>query len=337
MFGPAPGVVITGGTRGIGHGLAKAFLDRGARVVISGRDSASLEAALAALSDLRAGPPAQAIQPSRSDRPHQPGQPGHSGHPSQPSQPGQPGQPEPGQHRQPSQPSLPTQSSQPGQPGQSTQQTRDVRGCLCDVQRWTDVQGLWNFAERELGAVDIWINNAGIGQPQTDITGLDPERIASIFATNCTGALYGCKVAMTGMRPRRRGAIYNLEGLGSKGELIRGMTAYAASKQALAYMRRSLALEARGSGVIVGALMPGMTATDLIIQEYRGRPEAWAKVRTIFNILSDRVETIAPWLVDCVLANQRNGARIAWLTSARAAWRFMSAPLVKRRIYPDIL
>jgi hypothetical protein len=46
--------------------------------------------------------------------------------------------------------------------------------------------------------------------------------IASIFDTNCTGAIYGCKVALAGMKKQHHGAIYNLEGLGSSGGLIRG-------------------------------------------------------------------------------------------------------------------
>jgi short-subunit dehydrogenase len=188
---------------------------------------------------------------------------------------------------------------------------------------------------KKFGPVDIWINNAGLGQPQSDISGLDPSLAESIFATNCIGALYGCKVALTGMKAAGAGAIYNMEGLGSKGGLILGMTAYGASKRALAYITDSLAMEAKGSGVIVGAIQPGMTATELITREYEGKPEQWAKVKGIFNILSDTVETISPWLVDKMLSNTRNGTRIIWLTRRKAAWRFMTAPLIKRSIYPE--
>ncbi len=186
-----------------------------------------------------------------------------------------------------------------------------------------------------LGTADIWVNNAGLGQAQSDPQDLNPALIADIFSTNCAGALYGCKVALRGMKDRGHGAIYNLEGLGSSGGLIRGMTAYGASKRALAYIVDSAALEARDTGVIVGALRPGMTATDLIVNEYRGKPAEWSKVSRICNILSDTVETIAPWLVKRMLRNRRNGARIVWLTGAKTAWRFMTAPFGARRHYPD--
>ncbi len=271
IFGPAPGVVITGGTRGIGYGLAKAFLAAGARVVISGRDAAVVAKAVASLR------------------------------------------------------------------GQTPPADGRVFGQACDARSWQDMQSLWNFAKTALGAVDIWVNNAGLGQPQSDLRDLDPALIADIFSTNCAGALFGCKVALQGMKERGRGAIYNLEGLGSSGGLIRGMTAYGASKRALAYIVDSAALEAKGTGIIVGALRPGMTATDLIVGEYRGKPDEWRRVSRIFNILSDTVETIAPWLVRRMLRNRRNGARIVWLTGLKASWRFMSAPFTKRRIYPDTL
>lgn len=71
------------------------------------------------------------------------------------------------------------------------------------------------------------------------------------------------------------------------------------------------------------------------------RPPFWnaaarSKVKRIFNILSDTVETISPWIADRVLSNRKNGARIVWLTGAKAALRFLASPFVHRSIYSDL-
>ena len=74
-------------------------------------------------------------------------------------------------------------------------------------------------------------------------------------------------------------------------------------------------------------------ATDLLTHDYDGQPEAFEKARKIFNILGDRVETVTPWLAERVLAADKNGARVAWLTTPKAMGRFMTAGFRKRDIF----
>ena len=60
-------------------------------------------------------------------------------------------------------------------------------------------------------------------------------------------------------------------------------------------------------------------------------PEAWARLKRTYNILGDRVETVTPWLADALLADYgKHGSRIAWLTTAEAAWRFFAAFVLRR-------
>ena len=59
-------------------------------------------------------------------------------------------------------------------------------------------------------------------------------------------------------------------------------------------------------------------------------------MKGIFNILSDRVETVTPWLAGKILANRKNGTRITWLTNKKLMWRFLTAPIRKRDIFGDI-
>ena len=258
-------LVITGSTRGIGYGLADAFLGLGCAVVVSGRTQAAVDAAVTRLG--------------------------------------------------------------------AKHEARRVWGQACDVAIYSQVEALWPAAKAHFGQIDIWINNAGVAHPVSDFDKLSPDQMRTLVETNVLGAMYGSRVALAGMRAQGFGSLYTMEGLGSSGgRQVRGLSLYGTTKAALRYLNDALMLETRGTPIIVGALQPGMTVTDMITKQYEGQPEAWEKVKPIFNILSDRVETVAPWLARKVLANTRSGARFAFSSSGKLAWRFLTAPFVKRHV-----
>lgn len=210
-------------------------------------------------------------------------------------------------------------------------------GFPSDMGDYTQVKSLWDAAVARFGAVDIWINNAGIAQPQSDFWELEPDTIQQLIQTNVIGAMYGAKVALAGFKEQGWGAFYNMEGLGSDGRKVPGLTLYGTSKRALNYLTDSLAAEVKGTAILVGALSPGMVLTDLILAQYKGRPrEEWESARKIFNILADRVETVTPFLAEQVLKNTKNGARINWLSPAKASWRFLTAGISKRDLFHDL-
>jgi NAD(P)-dependent dehydrogenase (short-subunit alcohol dehydrogenase family) len=185
-----------------------------------------------------------------------------------------------------------------------------VFGQPCDVTDFDSVQALWDATVKRFGCVDIWINNAGVSHRQADLTVLPLADIRSVIETNVIGTIYGCRVALRGMRERGSGAIYNLEGLGSDGRRIQGLHLYGTSKYAIAYLTDALAGETKGSGVIVGAIRPGMVLTELITSQYTGRDEDWRKLKRLFRIIASDVEDVVPFVAERVLANRRNGARI---------------------------
>jgi NAD(P)-dependent dehydrogenase (short-subunit alcohol dehydrogenase family) len=260
---PAPVVVvITGSTRGLGFGLAEAFLARGCAVVVSGRHEASTSAAAAKLS-ARHG-----------DR---------------------------------------------------------VIGVAADVTDPKAVQNLWDRAARRFGAVDVWINNAGLNHAPLALWKLGDEQVGEVVATNLAGSVNGALVALRGMVPRRRGQIFNVEGFGSSGLKREGMAVYGSTKRAIRYFTQSLAKDARGTGVLVGAINPGMVVTELLVKGYSAAPEKWESAKKFFNIAADHVETVAPWIADRVLANDRRLANITWLSTGKLMGRFLAAPFRKKR------
>ena len=190
-------VVLTGGTRGIGYGLADRFLALGCGVVISGRSLASVEEAAARLA--------------------------------------------------------------------SKHETARVLGQVCDVTQHEQVQALWDAAKAHFGRVDIWINNAGISHPQTDCWEQPPEQMKAVIETNLLGVLYGVRVALSGMLAQGHGCLYSMEGLGSDGRRVDGLTLYGTTKSAVSYLTDALVQETRGTPLIVGALSPGMVVTNFLI------------------------------------------------------------------------
>jgi NAD(P)-dependent dehydrogenase (short-subunit alcohol dehydrogenase family) len=212
-----------------------------------------------------------------------------------------------------------------------------IAGTTCDVRDYDRVDYLWEFGLERFGQIDVWINNAGIGQAQTDFWDTDITLIQDLVDTNITGAMFGAKVALAGFREQGWGAFYNMEGLGSDGRQVEGLTLYGTSKRALNYLTNNLVNEVKGSKIIVGAISPGMVLTDFILSRYEGKdPEEWKSARRIFNILADKVETVTPYIAEKVLANTKNGARIQWLTSGKVIWRFLTAGISKRDLFRDL-
>jgi NAD(P)-dependent dehydrogenase (short-subunit alcohol dehydrogenase family) len=208
-------------------------------------------------------------------------------------------------------------------------------GYPCDVTVYEQVQALWDASREHWGQVDIWINNAGIAHAQTQLWDQSPEEMAAVVQTNVIGSMYGAQVALRGMLDQGWGSLYNLEGLGSDGRRVDGLTAYGTTKHALTYFTDALVEETKGAPIVVGALRPGMVVTDMLTQQYETRPEDWKRAKRVFNILADQVETVTPWLADQILANDRTGVRFKWLGGTKATLRFLLAPFRKRDLFEN--
>ena len=208
-----------------------------------------------------------------------------------------------------------------------------VSGHPCDVTDIEQVQALWDAAATRFGKVDIWINNAGISTPQITVWDLSSEQIKAVVDTNLVGAMHGAKVALKGMLDQGFGSLYNMEGLGSDDRKVEGLALYGTTKCGLRYLTDSLIQETKGTPLLVGALRPGMVLTNLVTKQYEERPEDWERAKRIFNVIADRVETVAPWLAQKVLTNTKTGVRFTWLTRCKLMGRFLAAPFRRRDLF----
>jgi NAD(P)-dependent dehydrogenase (short-subunit alcohol dehydrogenase family) len=118
------------------------------------------------------------------------------------------------------------------------------------------------LTERELGTLDVLINNAGIMHigPFLDESEAFAARIMQI---NVLGVMTGMKVALPAMVSRGHGQIVNIASVAGK-SAVPGGASYAASKAAVVSLTETARVEFRGKGVDFTCVMPSFTATDLI-------------------------------------------------------------------------
>jgi NAD(P)-dependent dehydrogenase (short-subunit alcohol dehydrogenase family) len=211
-----------------------------------------------------------------------------------------------------------------------------VFGHPADVTSLEQVEALWQAAVSRFGRVDIWINNAGLSHAELNFWDLQPELIDSLVHTNIQGVMYGTRIALQGMLAQGFGAMYIMEGLGSDGRTIKGLSLYGTTKAAVAYLAKSLAKDVQDTPVIVGSLRPGMVITDLILEHYQGREEEWNRFKRVLNIFGERVETVTPWLAQRILSNTKSGSCIKWLTTWRLIRNLISASLHRRNVAEDL-
>lgn len=213
---------------------------------------------------------------------------------------------------------------------------QNVRGTQCDVTQFEDIVRLWDFAMGQWGSVHIWINNAGINQPEAPVWEISEKRVAEITATNITGMIHGSQIAMRGMLKQGHGAIYNMEGWGSDGAHMNNLNIYGTSKCALRYFTQGLIGEAKSYKVIVGTLSPGMMITDFMVKPLLDDEARLAKMKKVMNLIADKPENVAVFLVKKMLANQKNGAHFAWLTRPKLISRMIKSVFVKQDLFKDL-
>jgi len=180
-----------------------------------------------------------------------------------------------------------------------------LSGQMCDVSDAAQLEALWAHASL-LAPVDLWINNAGVSGGFAPLWEMSARDLQEVIDTNVRGVLLGSWVAMRGMRAQNAGAIYNLEGFGADGQIIPGTLAYGASKRAVAYISKALALEARGSAVRICSVAPGAVRTELVADTWKALSAKDRFMGAVIDALAVEPDACARLLAPRLLANQRS-------------------------------
>ena len=132
-----------------------------------------------------------------------------------------------------------------------------ARGYGCDIREAAVVADIVGRIERDLGAVDICVNNAGFIYTVAQLKDMRDDDWALNLAVNLTGTYNVTKAVFPGMRERRWGRVICMASIaGLMGGF--GQTAYATTKMGLIGFTRSVALEGARYGVTANAIAPGI-------------------------------------------------------------------------------
>ena len=164
-----------------------------------------------------------------------------------------------------------------------------ARGYACDIRETAQVQDVIARIERDLGPVDICVNNAGMIYTVGQLGDMRDEDWEFNLAVNLTGTMKVTRAVYPGMRERRWGRIVCMASIaGLMGGF--GQTAYSTSKIGVIGFAKSVALEGARHNVTCNAIAPGIIAPNArlsplydrmvkrVAMQREGEPEdvAWA-------------------------------------------------------------
>jgi NAD(P)-dependent dehydrogenase (short-subunit alcohol dehydrogenase family) len=146
---------------------------------------------------------------------------------------------------------------------QAKQDLPRVGQTRADVASRDDVERLFGDVARELGGLDVLVNNAGIAGPTAKVEDIRPEDWERCIAVDLNGMFYCTRRAMPLLKAAGGGSIINLSSIaGRLGFALR--TPYAAAKWAVVGFSESLAAEAGPDGVRVNCIQPGVVEGERV-------------------------------------------------------------------------
>ena len=142
---------------------------------------------------------------------------------------------------------------------------RRVRAVQMDVTSVESVNAARQTVTRQVGSVDVLVNNAAILLGENDdVLSIESDDYRRTFATNLLGVIEVCRAFVPGMASARHGRVVNVSsGAGQLSTMSTYAPAYSMSKAALNAFTRILAHTYRADGVLVNAVDPGWVRTDM--------------------------------------------------------------------------
>jgi 3-hydroxybutyrate dehydrogenase len=150
-----------------------------------------------------------------------------------------------------------------------------VRYSAADMSKPAEIADMIRATEKEFGALDVLVNNAGI-QHVANIEDFPIEKWDAIIAINLSSSFHTIRTAVPGMKKRKWGRIINIasaHGLVASTQKV----AYVSAKHGLVGLTKVVAMETANAGVTCNAICPGWVLTPLVQQQIDARAKASGK------------------------------------------------------------
>jgi acetoacetyl-CoA reductase len=131
-----------------------------------------------------------------------------------------------------------------------------------NVGNFADCQRAAEAVEKELGPIDVLVNNAGITRDGV-FHKMTPDQWGEVIRVNMDSLFNMTRQVIEGMRDRGWGRVVNISSInGQKGQM--GQTNYSAAKAGMIGFTKALALENARKGVTVNCIAPGYIDTEMV-------------------------------------------------------------------------
>jgi len=165
---------------------------------------------------------------------------------------------------------------------------------MADVTVYENLLNLGKFVFEKYGAIDIWINNAGIQIAPSIVEEVDIKKLRKLFDVNFFGYFFGCQIALRYMKKQGQGLVVNINSTaGLEGKLM--LSAYCSSKFAIKGLTESIRKEINNPNIKIYAVYPGGIQTNIYKEKYPDDIKEYMQVedvaeKIIQNLMSDDPE-----------------------------------------------
>jgi serine 3-dehydrogenase len=172
----------------------------------------------------------------------------------------------------------------------------DVLALELDVRDAAAVQSAIGALPAEWSAIEVLVNNAGLGRGLDKLWEGSPVDWNEMIDTNVKGLLYVTGAVVPGMVRRGHGHVINLGSVAGH-EVYPGGAVYCGTKHAVGAITRGLRMDVLGTGIRVSTVDPGMVETEFSVVRFHGDQQRADNVyRNMTPLVADDIADAVLWV-----------------------------------------